>query len=50
MSDAFDDELLSSDRIRALLAELGDELAVSGDTGELFLVGGAALALAFLTR
>lgn len=50
MSDAFDHELLSPDRIRALFAELGDELAASGDTGELFLVGGAALALAYEAR
>lgn len=45
-----DDELLTGDRIRELLVELGDELAQLGESGELFLVGGAALALGYEAR
>lgn len=46
MSEAF----LSRDRILELLGELGDELDRQGLRGELFVVGGAAMALAFNTR
>ena len=42
--------LLGRDDIRRLLTELGDELASGGVRGELFLVGGAAMALAYNTR
>jgi len=42
--------LLRKEEIRQLLAELGDELAAHGVRGELFVVGGAAMALAFNTR
>ena len=45
-----DDDLLTGARIRALLEELGDELARVGESGELFLVGGAALALGYDAR
>lgn len=45
-----DDDLLTGDRIRALLIELGDELVQIGKSGELFLVGGAALALGYEAR
>jgi hypothetical protein len=43
-------ETLGRDDLLALLAELGDDLAEQGIRGELFLVGGAALALAYSTR
>jgi hypothetical protein len=36
--------------LRALLTEVGEELAEQGIRGELFVVGGAALALAYSTR
>lgn len=42
-----DDALLTSEMIRELLNELGNELAAVGELGELFVVGGAALALAY---
>ena len=45
-----DDELLTGDRIRSLLKDLGDELAHLGESGELFLVGGAAMALGYDAR
>src|SRR5437763_344285 len=41
------DALLTPEKIRELLNELGDELASAGKVGELFIVGGAALALAY---
>ncbi len=44
------DRLLSAEEIRALLVELGDELAQTGESGELFLVGGAAMALGYDAR
>lgn len=44
------DRLLSAEEIRALLVELGEELAQIGESGELFLVGGAALALGYDAR
>lgn len=43
-------DLLTGDRIRSLLEDLADELAAVGETGELFLVGGAALALGYDAR
>lgn len=45
-----DDDLLTGDRIRALLNMLGDELARRGESGELFVVGGAAMALGYSAR
>ena len=42
--------LLDGDDIRRLLSELGDELDSGGVRGELFIVGGAAMALAYNTR
>jgi hypothetical protein len=42
--------VLSSEEIRSLLTELGAELEVDGVRGELFVVGGAAMALAYNTR
>lgn len=45
-----DDALLTPELIRELLIELGDELATAGQVGELFLVGGAALALGYSGR
>lgn len=44
-SDA--DDLLTGEEIRGLLTALGDGLADRGLSGELFVVGGAALALAY---
>lgn len=37
-------------RLTALLAELGQELAAAGIRGEIFVVGGAAMALAYSDR
>jgi len=45
-----DEDLLTGDRIRALLELLGDELARRGESGELFVVGGAAMALGYDAR
>ena len=42
--------MLGRDDIRQLLTQLGEELAEEGTRGELFVVGGAAMALAFNTR
>ena len=42
--------MLSGKQIRGYLAELGEELDASGVRGELFVVGGAAMALAYNTR
>lgn len=42
--------ILSRDRIRRLLAELGEELEAHGVQAEMFVVGGAALALAYNQR
>lgn len=42
--------LLDADRVRSLLTELGARLAARGIDGRLFLVGGAAMALAFSRR
>lgn len=42
--------MLSSDDIVMLLAELADELEARGIRGDIFLVGGAAMALAYSTR
>jgi hypothetical protein len=39
--------MLSRDDIRMLLDELADELDAQGVHGDLFLVGGAAMALAY---
>lgn len=50
MVRAGDDNLLTGARIRALLMEVGDELETRGESGELFVVGGAALALAYDAR
>lgn len=46
MSEAF----LTREQILGLLTELGDDLAGQGLRAELFIVGGAAMALAFNTR
>lgn len=42
--------LLDADRIRDLLAELGRRLHARGITARIFLVGGAAMALAYNAR
>ena len=42
--------MLGRDDIRHLLGELGDDLASGGIRGEMFIVGGAAMALAYNTR
>ncbi|MEA2902033.1 MAG: hypothetical protein QOH36_1920 [Actinomycetota bacterium] len=42
--------LLGGEEIRRHLAELGDDLSSAGVRGELFIVGGAAMALAYNTR
>ena len=42
--------LFGREEIRSYLAELGDDLASDGVRGDLFLVGGAAMALAYNTR
>lgn len=42
--------MLSADDIRRLLAAVGEELQVLGVRGEMFVVGGAAMALAYNTR
>ncbi|WP_112140545.1 DUF6036 family nucleotidyltransferase [Glycomyces dulcitolivorans] len=42
--------LLSRDEIIELLTELGAELEAAGERADLFLVGGAAMALAYNTR
>jgi hypothetical protein len=42
--------MLSRDDIVTLLNELADELEARGTHGDLFLVGGAAMALAYSTR
>ncbi|MDO5494583.1 MAG: DUF6036 family nucleotidyltransferase [bacterium] len=38
---------LDASTVRALLNELADKLEAQGETGELFIVGGAAMALAY---
>jgi hypothetical protein len=43
-------QLLDSDAIHGLLVDLDSELVERGARAELFLVGGAAMALAFDTR
>jgi hypothetical protein len=45
-----DAPLLDATQVRALLTELGARLAADGIDGRLFLVGGAAIALAFSRR
>jgi hypothetical protein len=42
--------LLGHEAIRRYLTELGDELASEGIRGDMFVVGGAAMALAYNTR
>lgn len=42
--------MLGADQLRHYLTELGDELAAQGVRGDLFVVGGAAMALAYNTR
>jgi hypothetical protein len=42
-----DDILLDRDQVIALLRELSEELAARGVRGNLFLVGGAAMAIAY---
>ena len=42
--------LLDADRVRALLTELGARLVKRGIEGRMFVVGGAAMALAFSRR
>jgi hypothetical protein len=42
--------VLSGDDLRSLLSELGEDLAKRGLRGDLFVVGGAAMALAYDTR
>jgi len=43
-------QLLGADAIRAMLRELSEELAAAGETATLFVVGGAAMSLAFDAR
>ncbi len=43
-------QLLGADAIRAMLRELSEELAAAGETATLFVVGGAAMSLAFYAR
>lgn len=50
MAEDPEDDLLNGERIRSLLHELAEELGRVGETGELFLVGGAALALGYDAR
>ena len=45
-----DGPLLDADQIRGLLTELGRRLHARGITAQLFLVGGAAMALAYNSR
>jgi hypothetical protein len=45
-----DSPLLDAQRIRALLVELGQRLDAQGLRARIFVVGGAAMALAFSTR
>ncbi|WP_343575046.1 DUF6036 family nucleotidyltransferase [Mycobacterium sp.] len=42
--------MLDRDRIIGLLTELGSRLAAKGERADLFVVGGAAMALAYSTR
>jgi hypothetical protein len=42
--------LLDRDSIIALLTDLGSALAVKGERADMFIVGGAAIALAYSTR
>lgn len=49
MSDAAD-STFTGEQIRSLLTELGADLQTRGIRGELFIVGGAAMALAYNTR
>lgn len=42
--------MLGSDQLRQYLAEVGDELVAAAVRGEMFVVGGAAMALAYNTR
>ena len=42
--------MLSGNDLRRLLHALGEELAAEGVRGDLFIVGGAAMALAYSTR
>ena len=42
--------MLSRDRILSLLDELNDELRVAGVRGDVFLVGGAAMVVAYAAR
>lgn len=41
---------LDAGRVRALFVELSDRLEVVGETAQLFVVGGAAMALAYDQR
>ena len=45
-----DGPFLDADQVRSLLIELGERLFARGIDARLFLVGGAAMALAFSTR
>ncbi|HVA60794.1 MAG TPA: hypothetical protein VNG13_09720 [Mycobacteriales bacterium] len=45
-----DSPLLDGDQVRALLTDLGERLAARGIEARMFLVGGAAMALAFGRR
>ncbi len=48
--DSPSDALLSIESIRRLLIELDEELGATGASGELFVVGGAAMALGYGAR
>jgi hypothetical protein len=45
-----DDPLLDGDRIRDLFRRLGERLHRRGVVGDIYVVGGAAMALAFDAR
>lgn len=49
-NDRPSDALLNSDAIRRLLTELDEELTSMGESAELYVVGGAAMAIGYGAR